>query len=296
MATLLDADWAGEWRALEQLRGGSDNSEYWDKRAKSFPTMGEHSSYVDEFLRLADVAPGESVLDMGCGTGALAIPLAAAGCRVVAADFSQGMLDMLNRDLAALGLASGKSVDVKLMSWEDDWEACGVGPKSVDVALASRSMATPGIAGALERLSRTARKRVCVTLPTERSPRIDGGILSKVGIVGHARGSHLYAFVILHQMGFRPEVRYIRSERVDTFSSRDDAVDYFETMAKRALDMGGLLDRSWEDAMRALEAWVDVNLVENPDEGKPGDKRELQKAFRLKEPRIIEWAFLSWEV
>ena len=79
---------------------------------------------------------------------------------MVAADFSQGMLDMLNRDLAALGLASRELVDVKLMSWEDDWEACGVGPKSVDVALASRSMATPDIARALEALSRTARKRV----------------------------------------------------------------------------------------------------------------------------------------
>lgn len=90
---LLDADWAGEWRALEQVRGSSDNSEYWDKRAKSFPTVGEHSSYVDEFLRLADVGHGESVLDMGCGTGALAIPLASAGHKVVAADFSQGMLD-----------------------------------------------------------------------------------------------------------------------------------------------------------------------------------------------------------
>ena len=37
-----------------------------------------------------------NVFDMGCGTGALAVPLGLAGHKVVAADFSRGMLDRMS--------------------------------------------------------------------------------------------------------------------------------------------------------------------------------------------------------
>ena len=33
------------------------------------------------------------------------------------------------------------------MSWEDDWAACGVGPESADVCVASRSIAVADLEG-----------------------------------------------------------------------------------------------------------------------------------------------------
>ena len=43
-------------------------------------------------LRQSGIRPGERVLDLACGTGALSVPLARAGYRVVASDLSQEML------------------------------------------------------------------------------------------------------------------------------------------------------------------------------------------------------------
>lgn len=50
-------------------------------------------------LRLAG-QPGGRVADLGCGTGRLALPLARAGCRVLAVDHSAAMLGRLRRRLA----------------------------------------------------------------------------------------------------------------------------------------------------------------------------------------------------
>ena len=82
---------------------------------------------MERFLELARILPGETVFDMGCGTGALSVPLGQAGHTVVAADFSAGMLGVLREELDAHGVTS---VFPKQMSWEDDWAACGVGPES----------------------------------------------------------------------------------------------------------------------------------------------------------------------
>ncbi|ADK85037.1 Methyltransferase type 11 [Desulfarculus baarsii DSM 2075] len=58
-------------------------------------TLGR--AVVDELLANGVVGPGASVLDVGCGPGTLAIPLAKAGARVTALDNSAGMLAALKR-------------------------------------------------------------------------------------------------------------------------------------------------------------------------------------------------------
>ena len=44
--------------------------------------------------------PGETVFDMGCGTGTLAAEMATSGHKVIAADFSSGMLAKLRENMA----------------------------------------------------------------------------------------------------------------------------------------------------------------------------------------------------
>ena len=55
-----------------------------ERRQRSLRTLA--------FLRAANIRPGEPVLDLACGTGALSVPLAKAGYRVVASDLCEEML------------------------------------------------------------------------------------------------------------------------------------------------------------------------------------------------------------
>lgn len=288
---LLSAtDWNEEWKRLQIARRKADNSEYWDKRSKTFSTKDAPNAYVDRFLELARIEPGETVFDMGCGTGALSVPLGEEGHKVVAADFSQGMLDAMEAELREKGVTT---VFPKLMSWEDDWEAHGVREGMTDVALASRSIAVSDMKAALMRLTSVARRRVCITLSTGSSPRMDERILADIGVKNQFGNDFLYAFNILVGEGIMPEVAYIKSTRSDTFDSVDEAYDDFSRMT-----LDAMADKESPEAAAALDrlrTWTDAHLVANPDAGNPDKKGLPQKAFKLDYPRIVTWAFLAWD-
>ena len=287
---LTTHDWNEEWKALQKLRRRVDDASYWDKRASTFSTKDAPNPYVERFLELADVQPGETVFDMGCGTGALCIPLGKAGHKVVAADFSQGMLDRMGEELAELGV---RTVFPKRMSWEDDWASFGVRPGMTDVAVASRSIATADLRDSLLRLTDVARRRVCITLSTGASPRTDERLLADIGL-DHVRGhDYLYAFNILANEGLKPELSYIESAREDTFDSREDAYEAFARMVNDAAT--GLVDDDVrENALEKLRAWAKDNLVDNEHAGQPDKKGVAQGRLRLRQPRTVTWAFLAW--
>lgn len=286
---LTTHDWNGEWKELQKARRHADDSSFWDKRAKTFGSKGSPNPYAERFLELAGIRPGETAFDMGCGTGALSIPLGQAGHRVVAADFSAGMLAVLQEELAARHITTVKTIQ---MSWEDAWAEHGVLPESADVALASRSIATSDLRDALLRLTEVARRRVCITLATGSSPRSDEGILQAIGLQGRLGRDYLYAFNILAAEGFKPEVSYITSTRDSTYGSLDDA---FENLSSMITDAGDLVPQAEQDAaLERLRTWLDDNLVENPQAGALDSHGEVQKRLRLRNHREVTWAFLAW--
>ena len=99
-----DKDWNAEWMRLSDRREVAHDAAFWDRRARHFRGGDEASPYVAGFIEHMRIRPGESVLDVGCGSGALALPLARDGHDVVGLDFSAGMLDVLRRQASAEGL------------------------------------------------------------------------------------------------------------------------------------------------------------------------------------------------
>ena len=65
-----------------------DSQAYWNKRAATF-TRNATSDYERWLMDLLALTEGEEVLDMGCATGTLAVPLARAGHRVHGCDFAE---------------------------------------------------------------------------------------------------------------------------------------------------------------------------------------------------------------
>jgi ubiquinone/menaquinone biosynthesis C-methylase UbiE len=72
-----------------------------------------HRSRLDPFLdRMAQGKPAGRVLDLGCGTGVVAVAAAARGFRVVGVDHSHEMLEIARRKAHAAGLADAVEFEV----------------------------------------------------------------------------------------------------------------------------------------------------------------------------------------
>lgn len=287
---LSNTDWNDEWKTLQKQRRRFDDAKYWDKRAPSFTVKDAPSAYVSEFLHYAAIQPDEKVFDMGCGSGALSLPLAEANHQVIAADFSQGMLDKMKGEIDERNILG---ITQLLMSWSDDWGDYGLGKNCVDVALASRSIATDDIKQALLKLTEVAKRRVYVTLSTGSSPRIDKRILDVAEIKLSLGYDYQYALNILINEGFEPSLSYIESARHDTFESFEDA---FDSLFFTVTHSGANLDeQQLTVAEKRVRTWLEDHLIDNPHALMPDSKGEPQKAYCLDKPRIVTWAFISWD-
>ncbi len=79
-----------------QRRRWSRRAESWDEGAAGNPGL---VSTIDAVVAAARVMPGMTVLDMGCGSGQLTIPLARVAAEVIAVDLSPSMIGLLRRNL-----------------------------------------------------------------------------------------------------------------------------------------------------------------------------------------------------
>lgn len=111
------------------------------------------------------IGEGESVIDLGCGTGNFTIPLAAQCNRLLALDFSPAMLFQLTKKINEYQISN---VSIRCTKWEDfnePWEA--------DYVLSVNSLYRVCYMGkALKKISEYGKKGFIIVRPFSREEKV----------------------------------------------------------------------------------------------------------------------------
>lgn len=201
---IYDIDFTELYRKHKKQAGRAKSMvQKWDQKAAQIAIGGLKTPYSLAFLKLMDLRATDTLLDVGCGTGAIAVLAAAKTHQVYALDYSQGMLDKL---LLNAEHYNAHNINVLCKDWDESWTDVPL----CDVVVASRSTLVEDMEQALIKLEKQAKRHVYLSYPAT----IDFGALQGVNTTINpelSTPSYLYIVAILHQLGRRAQLRFINN-------------------------------------------------------------------------------------
>lgn len=253
--------------------GGEESREHWNSRVGRFLRKTGRSDYVNQLIALLDLEPGESVFDMGCGAGSLAVPLAKEGHDIIAVDFAEAMLDGLAQVAEEEGVSD--RIDVYQRSWQENWDDLPM----ADVAISSRSFVSADLANTLPKLERQARKRCVLSVGAGDRPFRDARIFAAMGRDAEASVPPRELGLItnyLWSVGRFPRVEYIE---YPGYWSRGTREELEEAIRKTHVPQD-------EEQERLLASFLEEHMAYDEDEGR----------WTLDYPRKDRWGVITWDV
>jgi len=196
----------------------SHDLEFWEKRSSSFADHAGKTRYPNEFLKLMRTEPDWTVLDVGCGGGALAIPLAAKVKKVTAVDFSPNMIAIVRNLCREQNITN---IETILGEWDSDWAALGIG--KYDIAIASRSLRVEDSAPYIQKLINAARRQVFISLPEGDGP-LDTKLLEFAGREKTVKPDYRQLMDVLQGMGIRANISFIDETQPNRWRTFDEAL------------------------------------------------------------------------
>lgn len=245
----------------------SNGSEFWNKRAPSFADHAGKTFYPDSFIKMMNPDPSWTVLDMGCGGGTLAIPLAGMVKHVTAVDFSDKMLEILAGEAFRRGI---KNIGTIHASWTDNWAENGIA--KYDVAIASRSLAVDDVKAAIVKLNKAARRRVIVSTIVGDGP-FDRQMFQAVGREHKESIDYIYFYNLLYQMDIHANLDFILVDDSKTWESHAEACESMRWMFPE-------MTRGEDELLRR---YMSAHLVKK-------DGR-----FHLDYKKTSKWAVIRWD-
>jgi SAM-dependent methyltransferase len=193
--------------------------DFWNERASEFSEYAKSTGYPEQFMALMRLMPDWSVLDMACGGGALAIPLAGKVGSVTAVDFSSSMLDIVRGQCTRAGITNVATIQGR---WEDDWESLGIG--MYDVAIASRSLIGDDPQPLIRKLDGAARRAVYITTVVGDGP-FDRRLFEASGRRHKEGKDYIHFYNLLYKMGIHANVAFIREQHRNGWESHEQALE-----------------------------------------------------------------------
>lgn len=130
------------------------NAAFWDVQQGDEGNLTQRTLIGPAAERLLALQPGEVVLDLACGTGTMARRMARLGARVVAADFSAGMLERAR----ARSVVAGEQIEFVQVDATDEEQLLRLGAGRFDAAVCLQAlMDMPTIQPALNGLARLVK-------------------------------------------------------------------------------------------------------------------------------------------
>lgn len=218
-------NWNQIWKDTLKPEDKNKATEFWDNHAEHFFRKvedGKKDPYIEKFYELSGLKAGETIFDMGCASGTLAIPFAQKGHEVYAADFSNEMLKYLMEGAAEAGVAD--NIHPIHLDWNEDWGARDL-PKC-DVAIASRSLIFYDMTSSLKKLESVAKSRVCIGAWDNPAPGYDRYLAGAVGYERPGYGVHYFVMNELMDRDMFPELTFIYAPfRPTKYKTREEALE-----------------------------------------------------------------------
>lgn len=156
--------WAKAWDEYRQIGNKRRPDprawvEFWNHFSKHYAQHNDdtrqiHQEIIDNLTNQGAVTPGDTLIDIGCGPGTYALPLAAKGVKVTGLDTASQMLATLQSTAAKADLSDM----INLL--QADWNDLASEP-TYDVAFAAKSPAINDY-NSLMKMTKIARKTCCL--------------------------------------------------------------------------------------------------------------------------------------
>ena len=266
---IKEIDWNGMWKEKQDklipLSETSAQEERWDQLAGFYKLWSEHDEYPPKFLQRVQIQHEWSVLDIGCGAGAITIAAAIRAGRVTALDISARMLEILKDDAEKRRLGNIRYL-------HRSWESVKIGTdiKPHDVVITSRSIVRTGdLQKSLEKIDQAAIRYAYVTAwgGEERGFNVD--FRQALGIETRNDPEDIYIYNILHSMGIHPNIEQITCRNNIQYQSPEVALQSYQILFNLSSDQGEIARRFLEDHLNRRkdgtyevpETWTNWSLI-----------------------------------
>jgi SAM-dependent methyltransferase len=248
-------DWNELWKvhhvsSPERVARDRDPASVWDRRASSYRHFTRDSVALSEKeVRMMDLQPNDTVLDVGAGNGRLAVPVAKRVSKVTALDPSGGMLSLLREHMADAGHNNFSCIQSR---WED--VKVGVDLPQHHVVIDSFTLGFYDLKEALQKMDAAALRSVYLfwhagDWRSARERALYRTIFGEAVAMSGGYPDYSYVLNILHDLGIFAHVRIYDATWETIYESVEEAAGHWAKMHEVSPDQLPVLSEYFAEVL-----------------------------------------------